>query len=81
MLTANDGSRSRFSCPLARLGVALGLLVLAAPIAAHAQAGKPAAGEMRWALHVTLAARWLDPAETEASARRSWSCTRSTTRC
>ena len=21
---------------------------------------------MRWALHVTLAARWLDPAETEA---------------
>jgi peptide/nickel transport system substrate-binding protein len=25
-----------------------------------------AEGEMRWALHVTLAARWLDPAETEA---------------
>jgi peptide/nickel transport system substrate-binding protein len=23
-------------------------------------------GEMRWGLHVTLAARWLDPAETEA---------------
>jgi peptide/nickel transport system substrate-binding protein len=29
----------------------------------------PAAdGEMRWGLHVTLAARWLDPAETEALA-------------
>src|SRR5260370_41215167 len=66
MLTANDGSRSRFSRPLALLGVALGLLVLAAPIAAHAQVGKAAPGEMRWALHVTLAARWLDPAETEA---------------
>ena len=25
-----------------------------------------AEGEMRWGLHVTLAARWLDPAETEA---------------
>ena len=23
-------------------------------------------GEMRWGLHVTLAAKWLDPAETEA---------------
>ena len=66
MLTATDGSRSRISRPLALLGVALGALVLAAPLAAHAQAGKPASGEMRWALHVTLAARWLDPAETEA---------------
>jgi len=47
MLTANDGSRSGFSRPLALLGVALGLLVLAAPIAAHAQAGKAAPGEMR----------------------------------
>ncbi len=27
---------------------------------------RAAEGEMRWALHVTLAARWLDPAETEA---------------
>ena len=35
------------------------VLVLAAPALA-------AEGEMRWALHVTLAARWLDPAETEA---------------
>jgi hypothetical protein len=28
--------------------------------------GSAAEGEMRWGLHVTLAARWLDPAETEA---------------
>jgi len=25
-----------------------------------------AEGEMRWGLHVTLAAKWLDPADTEA---------------
>ena len=25
-----------------------------------------AEGELRWGLHVTLAAKWLDPAETEA---------------
>ena len=48
------------------LGLAVFALLLAAPIAAHAQAGKASPGEMRWALHVTLAARWLDPAETEA---------------
>jgi hypothetical protein len=41
-------------------------LAIAHPLPAHGQAGKAAAGEMRWALHLTLAARWLDPAETEA---------------
>jgi peptide/nickel transport system substrate-binding protein len=50
----------------ALLGLTLCAFLLAAPIAAHAQAGKASPGEMRWALHVTLAARWLDPAETEA---------------
>ena len=34
---------------------------LARPAAATA-----AEGELRWALHVTLAAKWLDPVETEA---------------
>src|SRR6201999_390973 len=49
------------------LAVALVVAVGAFPARADAQAGKPAAtGELRWALHVTLAARWLDPAETEA---------------
>ena len=66
MLPANDGSRSRFSRPLALLGLTLAALVLATPIAARAQSGKASPGEMRWALHVTLASRWLDPAETEA---------------
>jgi len=52
--------------PRALLGLTLLVLTLAAPIAAGAQAGKATPGEMRWALHVTLASRWLDPAETEA---------------
>jgi peptide/nickel transport system substrate-binding protein len=46
--------------------LALGALLLTSPAPARAQGTKPGPGEMRWALHVTLAARWLDPAETEA---------------
>src|SRR5215467_11928159 len=61
MLTSRDRRRARFSLALALL---LGATLL--PFPALAQSGKPAPGEMRWALHVTLAARWLDPAETEA---------------
>src|SRR5882724_12620188 len=30
-------------------------------------AGSAAAGQMTWAVHFTLAPRWLDPAETEGS--------------
>ena len=40
------------------LVVAVALLLPSAVLAAE--------GELRWALHVTLAAKWLDPAETEA---------------
>jgi len=51
-------------------GALAGLLVLAAvlswPGSAVAQGAKPGPDEMRWALHVTLVSRWLDPAETEA---------------
>src|SRR5262245_170541 len=35
-------------------------------VVALAPAALAADGEMRWGLHVTLAAKWLDPAETEA---------------
>ena len=42
---------------------ALGLFVAIVAFAAPARA---ADGELRWGLHVTLAAKWLDPAETEA---------------
>ena len=41
------------------LVVAVIMLTVASPAIA-------ADGELRWALHVTLAAKWLDPAETEA---------------
>src|SRR6202158_3394208 len=44
-----------------RLALALTLLV-ATPAAVAAAAE----GELRWGLHVTLAPKWLDPAETEA---------------
>jgi peptide/nickel transport system substrate-binding protein len=40
--------------------LALALLTIAAAPALAAE------GELRWGLHVTLAAKWLDPAETEA---------------
>ena len=53
---------SRFGC----LALVVGALLAGWPGPAHAQGGKPGPDEMRWGLHVTLAARWLDPAETEA---------------
>jgi len=43
-----------------RLALLLALLVAMPAVAAAAE------GEMRWGLHVTLAPKWLDPAETEA---------------
>ena len=42
---------------------ALAILLLIGGVVSPAIAAE---GEMRWALHVTLAAKWLDPAETEA---------------
>ena len=60
-----DRSRPRWPVSLL-LAVALVTAIGALPTSARAQAAKPPAGELRWALHVTLAARWLDPAETEA---------------
>jgi len=45
-------------------GVALALFLTM--LAAPAPLAAAADGEMRWGLHVTLAAKWLDPAETEA---------------
>jgi hypothetical protein len=51
------------------------LLALFAP-AAHAIPE----GTMTWGVHVTLAARWLDPSDTEAFITRSWCSTPCTTR-
>lgn len=36
------------------------------------RASVAAEGELRWGLHVTLAAKWLDPAETEAFNTTRW---------
>ena len=46
--------------PVLRAAVFLVIALLSAAPAFAAE------GEMRWGLHVTLAAKWLDPAETEA---------------
>jgi peptide/nickel transport system substrate-binding protein len=50
---------------LARLSVAVLALVILAGAPAIPAAAAPE-GTMTWGVHVTLAARWLDPAETEA---------------
>src|SRR5687767_11483833 len=46
----------------------LRIAVLVAVVASllYPGASLAAEGELRWGLHVTLAAKWLDPAETEA---------------
>ncbi len=49
--------------PARRIAAALGLLVLAA---CGGQAAAAPAGTLTWGVHVTLAARWLDPGDTEA---------------
>jgi peptide/nickel transport system substrate-binding protein len=56
------------SRPFLQLGLCAAFVVTLAvsPSPLRAQGGKPAPDEMRWALHVTLVSRWLDPAETEA---------------
>ena len=48
------------------LPLALVTLLFVAAVLALGTPALAAEGEMRWGLHVTLAARWLDPAETEA---------------
>src|SRR6266705_138900 len=54
---------------LARSTVAAALLFSTWAFGAHVRAAEAApAGQMVWAFHVTLAPRWLDPAETESVA-------------
>jgi len=48
------------------ISIAVRALVLFVAIVAFTAPAHAADGEMRWGLHVTLAAKWLDPAETEA---------------
>jgi peptide/nickel transport system substrate-binding protein len=53
----------RRPAPLAALAL---LLAVTLSPAGFPTAASAAEGELRWGLHVTLAAKWLDPAETEA---------------
>jgi peptide/nickel transport system substrate-binding protein len=52
--------RTRRPHPAVAIAVLLAVLAVSPPPTFAAE------GELRWALHVTLAAKWLDPAETEA---------------
>src|SRR4029450_12203422 len=55
--------------PLARSTVAVALLFSTSAFGAHVRTAEAAPeGQMVWAFHVTLAPRWLDPAETESVA-------------
>jgi peptide/nickel transport system substrate-binding protein len=57
-------TRPRRIAPLAVLAVVS--FLVGCTLAARPAPASAAEGEMRWGLHVTLAAKWLDPAETEA---------------
>jgi peptide/nickel transport system substrate-binding protein len=47
--------------------VVIALLTCLAAVGSAQSAGSAAAGQMTWAVHFTLAPRWLDPAESEGS--------------
>ncbi|HEY7040787.1 MAG TPA: ABC transporter substrate-binding protein [Methylomirabilota bacterium] len=47
--------------------LALVVITLTTGLAGAQSSAPPAAGQMTWAVHFTLAPRWLDPAETEGS--------------
>ena len=60
-------------CLLATLALAATIAALTGPAVAAPE------GQMTYAVHVSLAPTWFDPAETPGSSRRSWCSTRSTT--
>jgi len=61
---------SRLTRPLSALALLLSIWTFPAPVRT-AEGADPAAagpdGQMVWAVHVTLAPRWLDPGETESA--------------
>ena len=61
------------------VGLVLGVITLVT-IAGTGPSAAPT-GQMTWAVHFTLAPRWLDPRRTRARSRRSSSSTRSTMPC
>jgi peptide/nickel transport system substrate-binding protein len=61
--TTDDDRASRFSARHAVRALVLALVLLAWPGWLHAASE----GTMTWGVHTSLAARWLDPAETEGT--------------
>src|SRR5205085_11819842 len=59
--TRRRGSEAPMRGSLARLAV----VALLTPLATTSPASAAPEGTMTWGLHITLASRWLDPAETE----------------
>src|SRR5262245_32668505 len=64
MANLESGSR-RFSMRQLRPGVRVAVLVLALVAAVTSPALASPEGTLTWGVHITLASRWLDPAETE----------------
>ena len=62
------------------LRVVIVFVALVLGVGAAGSAAAAPEGTMTWGVHITLASRWLDPGGTEASPRRSWCSTPSTTR-
>ncbi len=63
-------SLSRY--PLAAAAGLLSILVAFGPFSARAAAQAKPEGEMRWAIYVTLAPQWFDPAEVQGQINSFW---------
>src|SRR5213080_2449931 len=63
---------SRSRCPLAAAAGLLSVLVAFGPFMARATAQAKPEGEMRWAIYVTLAPQWFDPAEVQGQINSFW---------
>ena len=63
---------SRSRCPLAAAAGLLSVLVAFGPFMARATAQAKPEGEMRWAIYVTLAPQWFDPAEVQGQITPFW---------
>src|SRR5262247_1982206 len=59
-------------CPLAAAAGLLSILAAFGPFAPRAAAQPKPEGEMRWAIYVTLAPHWFDPAEVQGQINSFW---------
>src|SRR5262245_41124830 len=59
-------------CPLAAAAGLLTILIAFGPLAPRAAAQPKPEGEMRWAIYVTVAPQWFDPAEVQGQINAFW---------